>query len=194
MSYGWGMVAEVATRRRTADAVDLWGALFIAAVGTAWHFVYGWSGDNVALGLIAPVNESVWEHTKLVAIPSLMWNAIAALRLTPRHRLPWAAFAEASTGPAVMVAGYYSYTAVLGRGWFVMDIGLFFVSLAAGRLVNHRIRVGSFRVPGPTVSGVLIAGLLAAFAVLTLEPPDLPLFQEPSPGFYPSAPFGSSAS
>lgn len=188
------MVAEVTTGRNTGNAVDWWGALFIAVVGTAWHFVYGWSGENGMLGWIAPVNESVWEHTKLVAIPSLMWNAIAALRLSPRDRLPWAAFAEACTGPVVMVLGYYAYTAVLGRGWFVMDIGLFFVSLAAGRLVNHRARVGAFGVPGPAVSFVLIAAVIVGFAVLTVEPPDLPLFQEPPPGFYPSTAFGSSAS
>jgi hypothetical protein len=171
--------------QRASTALDWWGALFIAVVGTAWHFVYGWSGDNAAVGLVAPVNESVWEHTKLVAVPSLMWNAMAALRLPQRDRLAWAAFAEACVGPVVMVGGYYLYTAVIDRGWFVMDIALFFLALTAGRLVNHYLRVGSGRVPGTVPSLLLIAGLLAGFALLTVSPPDLPLFQEPPPGFYP---------
>ena len=164
--------------------LDWWGALFILVVGTLWHFVYQWSGDNPLLGWLAPVNESVWEHVKLVAIPSLIWNGLAAARLPHRNRLAWAAFLEACTGPAVIVAGYYVYSSLLGRGWFVMDIALFVAAVAAGRLVNHRVRQGSHRVPGTLPALVLIAGLLAAFAAFTVWPPELPVFEEPPPDFY----------
>lgn len=169
---------------RPETALDWWGALFILAVGTLWHFVYQWSGGNAVLGWLAPVNESVWEHVKLVAVPSLIWNGLTASRLPQRDRLAWAAFLEACTGPAVMVAGYYVYTTLLGRGWFVMDIVLFSIAVAAGRLINHRVRRGSHRVPGTRSGVLLIVGLLVAFAVLTVSPPDLPVFQEPPPGFY----------
>ena len=36
--------------------------IFIAIVGTLLHFVYDWSGQNPAVGIIAPVSESTWEH------------------------------------------------------------------------------------------------------------------------------------
>ena len=39
------------------------GAAIVIA-GTLLHFVYGWSGRNLLVGLVSPVNESVWEHTK----------------------------------------------------------------------------------------------------------------------------------
>ena len=32
--------------------------IFIAIVGTLLHFVYDWSGQNPAVGIIAPVSES----------------------------------------------------------------------------------------------------------------------------------------
>ena len=38
-----------------------WGAL--------WHFLYSWSGNNILVGMIAPVNESVFEHLKLLFFP-----------------------------------------------------------------------------------------------------------------------------
>lgn len=38
--------------------------IFIAIVGTLLHFVYDWSGQNPAVGIIAPVSESTWEHLK----------------------------------------------------------------------------------------------------------------------------------
>lgn len=34
--------------------------IFIAIVGTLLHFVYDWSGQNPAVGIIAPVSESTW--------------------------------------------------------------------------------------------------------------------------------------
>ncbi len=172
------------TRPGSAKALDWCGALFIVVIGTAWHFVYAWSGDLAVVGAIAPVSESVWEHTKLVAIPSLMWNAIAASRLPRRDRLPWAAFVEACTGPVVMLLVFYAYTSVLHRGWFVMDITAFVLAVAAGRLVNVAIRSGPRKVPGPLVSGLLIAALLVGYAILTLAPPDRPPFQLPPASYY----------
>ena len=38
-------------------------------LGVFLHFVYDLSGNNVIVGMFAPVNESVWEHLKLILIP-----------------------------------------------------------------------------------------------------------------------------
>ena len=46
--------------------------IFIAIVGTLLHFVYDWSGQNPAVGIIAPVSESTWEHLKLLFFPFLL--------------------------------------------------------------------------------------------------------------------------
>ena len=173
------MSTQVRPAARSAAELDWWGAVFIAVTGSAWHFVYAWSGDNSLLGLVAPVNESVWEHTKLVAIPSLLWNALAAHRLTPLSRLAWAAFLEACAGPAIIVAGYYAYTAVLGRGWFVADMLLFFTAVAVGRLVNRTVRTGHGRAASTAVSLALIGTLLGCFAWLTVAPPPWDPFAVP---------------
>ncbi len=50
--------------------------IFIAIVGTLLHFVYDWSGQNPAVGIIAPVSESTWEHLKLLFMPALLFTLI----------------------------------------------------------------------------------------------------------------------
>ena len=45
------------------------GILCVSILGTLLHFTYRWSGRNPLIGLIAPVNESVWEHMKLLFFP-----------------------------------------------------------------------------------------------------------------------------
>ena len=59
--------------------------IFIAIVGTLLHFVYDWSGQNPAVGIIAPVSESTWEHLKLLFMPALLFTLIqeAAQRKIP---------------------------------------------------------------------------------------------------------------
>ncbi len=49
------------------------GILFTSILGTLSHFLYGWSGSRVLVGLFAPVNESVWEHMKLLFFPMLLY-------------------------------------------------------------------------------------------------------------------------
>ena len=44
--------------------------LTIGLIGVISHFIYEWTGENTLAGLIFPVNESIWEHLKLIFFPS----------------------------------------------------------------------------------------------------------------------------
>ena len=45
------------------------GILFTIILGSLSHFFYGWSGNFFLVGFFSPVNESVWEHLKLLFFP-----------------------------------------------------------------------------------------------------------------------------
>jgi hypothetical protein len=65
--------------------------LWLVVVGSLVHGVYGLSGSNVVLGLLVPVNESVWEHFKLGYAAMLLWHVVPDRWRTPtasRHWLP----------------------------------------------------------------------------------------------------------
>lgn len=57
------------------------GVIFVTLAGTLSHFLYGWSGKNALVGLFAPVNESVWEHMKLLFFPMLLYGLFMVSRL-----------------------------------------------------------------------------------------------------------------
>ena len=40
----------------------LGGILWTLMIGTLSHFFYQWSGENFFVGLLSPVNETIWEH------------------------------------------------------------------------------------------------------------------------------------
>ena len=42
------------------------GAVIVCILAPVFHFLFEWSGGNPFVGIFAAVNESVWEHTKIV--------------------------------------------------------------------------------------------------------------------------------
>ena len=52
------------------------GFIFTSVLGTLMHFFYEWSGNNTFVGLFCPVNESPYEHLKLLFFPALFYFII----------------------------------------------------------------------------------------------------------------------
>ena len=50
--------------------------VFVVALGVLLHFAYEWSGDMVVFASISAVNESIWEHMKLLFSAVVMYGII----------------------------------------------------------------------------------------------------------------------
>lgn len=154
-----------------------WIAAFVltALAGTALHFAYDLCPVPL-VGLFAPVNESVWEHLKL-----LFWPFLAAgFALTRRQEDKPAAWSGLLLSqllmPLFLLGVYYPLRAGFGVESLAVDIGLYYLTLALGFWLAHRVS-GSGKLA--FLSGVLViaAGLYGAALILfTLAPPELPIF------------------
>ena len=60
---------------------ELGGFLFTGALGTLLHFVYEWSGGSALAACVSAVNESTWEHMKLLFFPMLLYSLFLIGRL-----------------------------------------------------------------------------------------------------------------
>lgn len=56
---------------RTWEMAGLFAALLL---GNTLHFVYDWTGQARWAAYLAAVNESTWEHMKLLAVPWVLWT------------------------------------------------------------------------------------------------------------------------
>lgn len=102
------------------------GILCVSILGTILHFTYRWSGRNPLIGLIAPVNESVWEHMKLLFFPMLLFGLWNLKGVTDACRIS-AFHAGLLMGTLLIPVLFYAYTSVLGRNFLVLDIALFYI-------------------------------------------------------------------
>lgn len=156
------------------------GAVAVIIGGTLWHFAYDLSGGNRAVAAIAPANESVWEHLKLVLLPVIALGAVEAIWIADRRRLWWAKLVEVVAASAFIVAVFYTYTGAAGVPSILAADALTFVAaIGGGQWMSYRI-ITSPTSPAPrtAVSVTVLVLLVVGYGVLTFAPPDIPLFRE----------------
>lgn len=179
------MVAATRRPALTVRTLELVGALAVFMLGFLLHFTYDWSGRSPVVAAVAPVNESVWEHLKLVAIPVTVLGVVEMNWVANRGRLWWAKLVEIAVACSFIVAFFYTYTGAFGvRSIIAVDIASFAVAVAVGQWTSYRLISSSGRVPPLWVSVTGTMLVVVSFAVLTFAPPHIPLFQETSTGTY----------
>lgn len=98
---------------------EIAGFIFVVVVGTLLHFVYHWSGNAPIVGIISPVNESTWEHLKLLFVPMLLFSIIEYFAVG--KAFPGFIAAKAFgilLGMLVILAIFYTYTGIIGKNYW----------------------------------------------------------------------------
>ena len=54
----------------------IFSGIFVMILGTLLHFTYEWSGNNTFVAAFSAVNESTWEHLKLLFYPMFLTTII----------------------------------------------------------------------------------------------------------------------
>lgn len=154
------------------------GCVFTLIFGTLLHFLYDWSGKNWVVGIFAPINESVWEHLKLIFYPTLIFSFVEYYFLRKEAKVFFTAKSLSLVLAMVMtVCAFYGYTAVTVRNYLWADITIFAVSVIAAYIFSCRCSRYKFRGNLAGVNLLLIfIGLFTAFSFFQ---PDIFIFREP---------------
>ena len=145
------------------------GILWTLVLGTLSHFFYQWSHENMLVGLFSPVNESVWEHLKLLFFPALTYMFIeqkvmgkAMPGLLGKNLLGLFA------GLLVMPLLFYGYTAFSGKSILLVDIGIFCVCVSLTFLLPYKLRNRQISKEAEGAVRKILWILLAAFLFVSL--------------------------
>ena len=152
--------------------------LCVSLLGTLLHFTYRWSGCNPLIGLIAPVNESVWEHMKLLFFPMLpVWT------VEPKRGdrcLPHICFSRRTAmGTLLIPVLFYAYTSCWDvTSWYW--ISPCFLHLCNCGLSHIPRIVRSCRLEKYShVTSMAVFLLLICFLLFTYFPPGFSIFRDP---------------
>lgn len=149
-------------------------------LGGLSHFVYEWSGNNVIIGLFFPINESIYEHTKLAIIPLLLFYTYG-LFYKP-YISKWIFLFLISLFSTILLIPmlYYFYTGALGFESVIIDILIYFISITCGQLLALHIYNNGTKIPNIKISIVLIVTYFIINIIFTIDPPALPIFLDPT--------------
>ena len=146
---------------------ELTGLFLTLIFGNLLHFVYDWSGQNSVVAAFAAVNESTWEHMKLLAMPWVIWSLVEAVALrSSRQSVLMARALGLLAGLVTIPTVYYTYTGALGVSSMIVDVVLFQAAVLLGALVSWRV-LAKNKLTGPiwgAVGLLLLLGVAALFA------------------------------
>ena len=155
------------------------GAIFTILFGIISHFVYEWSGNNFLVGLFFPVNESTWEHMKLVFFPMLSFALVAGKKMEQQYPCIYnAMFIGILAGLGMIPVLFYTYAGILGFNVDWLNIVVFVASVIVAWLVVYK-GAEECKSKDSKVLRYIMYALILAFMVFTVYPPALGLFAEP---------------
>ena len=153
----------------------VWIWLLTVGVGTALHFLYDLFPSS-ATAVFAPVNESVWEHLKLLFWPMLL-AGIFLQKQSPDPEKTWSGVLGAVLAmPVWLLGAFYLLKGGFGVENIGVDLALYYLTMAAG--FGFVGKIEKSRLPKWAFSALLIC--VAVYGILLLYfttfPPKLPVF------------------
>lgn len=156
------------------------GGILVSIFGTLFHFAYEWSKENPVVGLFTPVNESTWEHMKLLFFPMLIYVLFEYYQLkTEFPEILWGGLTGVLIGTLAIPFLFYGYTGIIGKNYMIADIAIFFISVIVGFLISYSLADGEFSKGYKIVVTVTIILMIIAFVVFTYNPPNAGIFMVP---------------
>lgn len=158
------------------------GFVAVSAVGTLMHFVYDWSGKNRIVGLFAPVNESIWEHLKLLFFPFIAYAIFEAIKLSDsKFNISFAKLTGILCGTGATLSVFYICEGALDKSFDTVNIASFFIGVGIAFLVSyHIIKSSKGRGFINGMSTALLIVISIVFIYFTLYPIEIPLFRDPT--------------
>lgn len=147
------------TKKSSILKFEIISAIFMLVVGTLLHFTFGWSNNNPLIGTFSAVNESTWEHLKLLFFPMLISTIIG-------YFYKW------------KVIPNYLCAKVLG-----IILSMSFIAVALGQYIAYRKMESTFSC-NKLVSIIILLVLCLCFFAFTFFPPHIALFKDPITGMF----------
>ncbi len=156
--------------------------LFVIVFGTLLHFVYDWSGNNDVVGIFGAINESTWEHLKLLFWPAFIFSIIEYIYIGKNfNNYVTAKCISLYLGVILIVVLFYTYTGIIGYNLLFLDIAIFIISVLISQYLGYKIinQNKDFGKSVNVISLIFIVVLAFAFIHFTFYPPEIPLFENP---------------
>ena len=153
--------------------------------GTVLHFLYDWLDKAAWIAPFSGVNESTWEHMKLLFWPMLLFAVVQRFFFSDRTDFWCVKLRGILLGLALIPVIFYTYNGVIGKSPDWINIAIFFISAAIAYGYETRLLSrGDVRCNSPKWALAALGVIALCFVVFTFRTPGIGLFRDPLTGSY----------
>ena len=169
---------------------EIIGVFIIFALGVLWHFLYKASNENIIVGLIAPINESIWEHWKLGLYPILIYSIIEYVFVNKEannflfSKLICIIVFEIVCFSITALWSYF-FKDLGTTTEMIVDIVAYLIGILIGQTVSYIIEC--ITLPNKKLKYIALMGILLhiiVFIIFTFKPPINEYFKDTTTGEY----------
>lgn len=118
---------------------EIISTIIILIMGILLHFVYDWSNNNYFVGFFSNINESTWEHLKLLFFPSLITIIIGTYLFNKEYpNYICNKTRGLLKGLSFIVIFFYTYSGILGTNIALLDISSFFIGVFISQISSYK--------------------------------------------------------
>jgi hypothetical protein len=173
--------------------------LVTSALGFAGHYAFDFFGRIPAIAWLFPVNESTWEHLKLLFFPfflcsftGLIWLYIKSdSQSSVRQKKQLiSSYLDGSAlgvigGMTAIVVLFYTINGLLGFNLDWLNIVIYFVGVAYACIILYRHATKTYDKSIPVILPILLYIVITGmFIIFTYYPPHIGLFKDPLNSLY----------
>ncbi len=171
--------------KRSMGLWELMGFAVTSLGGTVLHFLYDWLGKSVFVAPFSGVNESTWEHMKLLFWPAFVFAIVQSFFFRERKDFWCVKACGILSGLAAIPVLFYTYNGVIGRSPDWLNITIFFIATALAFLLESRLfRDERGRACSAKWMIAVLGAIAALFVIFTFATPRIGIFLDPLTGTY----------
>lgn len=156
------------------------GFIFTSLLGVLLHFLHDWTNNSKIVALFSSVNESTWEHIKILFVPLFVF-AIIQSRYFKEYKSFWCVKLVGTVmGMLLIPILFYTLNGAFGKTPDWVNIGIYFVSAAAVFFTEYVLfKRESLNCRYSKLSLLGLCLIAVIYIYFTFCPPELPLFIDP---------------
>ena len=171
--------------KRSFGLWELFGFGVAALGGTILHFLYDWLGKGVWIAPFSGVNESTWEHMKLLFWPSFLFAIVQSFFFSDQKNFWCIKVRGILLGLGLIPVLFYTYNGIFGRSPDWVNVSIFYVTTASAFLLEWWLfKQDAMLCKWPWLPFIVICAIGISFVIFTFAPPHIPLFRDPITGAY----------
>ena len=171
--------------KRTVWLWQLFGFAFTSLGGTLLHFLYEWLGEAWWIAPFSGVNESTFEHMKLMFWPMLIYALIESFFFREYEGFWCIKLRGILLGLGLIPLIFYTYNGVIGKSPDWINIAIFFISAMVTYIYETRLfNMNKPHSKSPKLSVALLCVIAFLFILFTFRTPEIALFKDPLTGTY----------